>query len=342
MLKHFHELPAGFLEVAPERLEAMLGGPALIELPGRRPEPLFVSIMLHGNEPTGLYAVQNLLRRHAGRELPRALSVFVGNVAAAARNLRRLDGQPDYNRVWPIDGQPADDSAESALMFEIVEHMRRRAVFASIDVHNNTGLNPHYGCVNRLDHRYLNLAAMFSRIGVYFVRPRGVCSMAMGALAPSTIIECGKASQVQGTEHVADFLDAALHLDHHPEHPVRSGDLDLYHTVATVTVAPDASFGFGKVEADLCLDPELERLNFRELQSGTAFGRVCSGDSLPVRVLDERGVDVAARYFTIERDELCLAQAVMPSMLTLDERVIRQDCLCYLMERIDTSGAGPD
>jgi hypothetical protein len=26
---------------------------------------------------------------------------------------------------------------------------------------------------------------------------------------------------------------------------------------------------------------------------------------------------------------------VMPSMLTLDERVVRQDCLCYLMERYD-------
>jgi hypothetical protein len=23
----------------------------------------------------------------------------------------------------------------------------------------------------------------------------------------------------------------------------------------------------------------------------------------------------------------------MPAMLTLDERIIRQDCLCYLMER---------
>ena len=26
---------------------------------------------------------------------------------------------------------------------------------------------------------------------------------------------------------------------------------------------------------------------------------------------------------------------LMPSMLTLDERVIRQDCLCYIMERYD-------
>ena len=28
------------------------------------------------------------------------------------------------------------------------------------------------------------------------------------------------------------------------------------------------------------------------------------------------------------------AAPVMPAMLTLDERVIRQDCLCYFMERL--------
>ncbi|MGB0721627.1 MAG: M14 family metallopeptidase [Gammaproteobacteria bacterium] len=336
MLKHYDELPPGFLEVGPEGLETLLGGPALIELPGRRPEPLFVSIMLHGNEPTGLYAVQDMLRRHVGRELPRALTLFVGNVAAAARGLRRLDGQPDYNRVWPVDGQPADDSREAVMMCGIVEHMSRRKVFASIDVHNNTGLNPHYGCVNRLDHRYMHLAAMFSRIGVYFIRPQGVCSMAMGALAPSTIIECGKAGQVQGTAHVADFLNAALHLDHHPDHPVHPGDLDLYHTVATVTVPADVSFGFGDAGTELCLDPELERFNFRELRAGTPFGRICSGTELPVEVRDEHGVEVGPRYFRVDRGELCLERPVMPSMLTLDERVIRQDCLCYLMERIDT------
>ncbi|MDV3241139.1 MAG: hypothetical protein LOY00_05035, partial [Methylocaldum sp.] len=32
-------------------------------------------------------------------------------------------------------------------------------------------------------------------------------------------------------------------------------------------------------------------------------------------------------------DRLVLKRAVMPSMLTLDKRIIRQDCFCYLMER---------
>lgn len=65
----------------------------------RLPEPLFVSMLLHGNETTGLLAVQRLLDKYRDQPLPRALSVFVGNVEAARLGLRRLEGQPDYNRI---------------------------------------------------------------------------------------------------------------------------------------------------------------------------------------------------------------------------------------------------
>ena len=58
-------------------------------------------MLLHGNEDTGLKAIQSLLADYRGRALPRALSLFVGNVQAAAQGQRHLEGQPDYNRVWP-------------------------------------------------------------------------------------------------------------------------------------------------------------------------------------------------------------------------------------------------
>jgi hypothetical protein len=45
-------------------------------------------------------------------------------------------------------------------------------------------------------------------------------------------------------------------------------------------------------------------------------------------------VDVTAQYFTFDQDEVRTARPVMPSMLSLDRRVIQQDCLCYLMDRI--------
>jgi hypothetical protein len=35
---------------------------------------------------------------------------------------------------------------------------------------------------------------------------------------------------------------------------------------------------------------------------------------------------------------LSIKRSTMPSMLTLDEHVIKQDCFCYLMERLAING----
>ena len=46
------------------------------------------------------------------------------------------------------------------------------------------------------------------------------------------------------------------------------------------------------------------------------------------------GRDITSDYFDFSNGEVRTTREVMPSMLTLDRRVIQQDCLCYLMERI--------
>ena len=328
MLTQFDHLPDGLLEVSSRELQRVLPGPSLIHLPGRHASPLFVSVLLHGNEETGLQAVQALLAHYVGRELPRALSLFIGNVSAAREHHRRLDGQPDYNRVWP--GTDAAESPETAMMAAVVGEMARRRPFASVDVHNNTGLNPHYGCVNRLDPAFLHLANLFSRTVVYFLRPKGVASMAMAQLCPAVTVECGQPGQPHGRDHAAEYLDGCLHLSAFPEHhPVHHQDIDLFHTVATVKVPETVSFSFG---GDGAIDfvRDLDHLNFRELPAGTFLGRVEGGR---LEAWSETGEEVAGRYFDLADGELRTRVPLMPSMFTLNEEVIRQDCLGYLMER---------
>jgi len=331
-LLHVYEaLPERFLQVKPAQLADLLGGPSLIHLPGRRAGTLFISVLLHGNETTGFLALQSLLRRYRERELPRTLSIFIGNVEAARDGLRRLAGQPDYNRVWPGSEHP--DSPEKRMMEEVFNIMRQRPLFASVDVHNNTGINPHYACINRIDHRYLHLASMFSRTLVYFTRPAGVQSMAFAQLCPALTVECGKVGQSAGEVHAEEFLDACLHLSEIPGHPVAAHDVDLFHTVAIVRVPRAYSFGFGEQSVDICFIDDLDHLNFRELPAGTTLAHLDGVDGMPLEASDECGREVAERYFRVEDDMLRTTRDLMPSMFTLDERVIRQDCLGYLMER---------
>ena len=336
MLKVLEHIPPDLLTAAPAELDDLLGGPALIHLPGRRAPALFVSVLLHGNEDVGLLAVQQLLTAYQGRELPRALSIFIGNVAAARHGLRRLETQPDYNRVWP--GGVAGESIESRMMAGIVNGMRTRGVFASIDVHNNTGLNPHYGCVNRLDPPYLHLATLFSRTVVYFTEPPGVQSRAFADLCPAVTIECGKPGSPGSVTHAAEFLEAALHLSAFPQHAVAAHDIDLYHTVATVKVPDNIHFSFGDSPSTVQFEDDLDRFNFRELAAGTRFARVLPGCTTPLHIPDAGGGNRWQEFFTLADGNLVLRRPLMPSMLTLDQRIIRQDCLCYLMERLPLPG----
>lgn len=340
-------IPEGLLDCPAKELHRILPGPTLINLPGRRPRPLFVSVLLHGNEITGLSAIQSVLKKYPQQELPRALSIFIGNVHAAQMGQRHLDDQPDFNRCWPCaENECNNQSPEHKMMQQIVHTLREKNVFASIDVHNNTGLNPHYGCINKLDTGFFHLATLFSRTVVYFMRPKGVQSMAFSELCPAVTVECGKPDQPHGTAHAADFINTCLHLSDLPTHPVAAHDMDLFHTVATVSVPEHVSMSFdgqgtlnsdmGNGPADISFLPDLDHLNFHELATGITLGYVNPGQTeIPLRVIDESGADATDRYFRLEAGELRTSREVMPSMFTLNEEVIRQDCLGYLMERVD-------
>ncbi|MGD2136678.1 MAG: M14 family metallopeptidase [Gammaproteobacteria bacterium] len=332
MLKEIDYLPKGLLETPIEGLDALLGGPTLIHLPGRRPDPLFLTVLSHGNESTGMLAAQALLRTYRDRELPRALSLFIANVAAASRGKRFLDGQADYNRVWP--GTDQAEGPEVRMMRQVVERVKQRRPFASLDVHNNSGINPHYACINRVDNRFLHLAALYSRTVVYFIRPLGVQSMAMSHICPAVTLECGKPGQEYGVEHARDYMDACLHLQELPNHPVSSHDIDLFHTVAVVKVPEALDFDFEDESAALRLVGTLDHMNFRELPAGSTLGWFLPGRQRPLEVHDDNGRQVHDHYFAIENGALVTTRPLMPSMFTLDKTIIRQDCLGYLMERL--------
>jgi succinylglutamate desuccinylase len=292
---------------------------------------------MHGNEPVGWEAVRELLRHYwpggGEQSLPRSLTVFIGNVSAAAHGLRHLDGQPDYNRVWPGCEDGKRGSEEHRMMQQVVDTMVGRGLFASVDLHNNTGLNPHYACINTIDNRFMHLATMFGRLVVYFIRPCGVQSMAMAQHCPAVTLECGKVGQSQGVEHARNYLEEVLHLPAYPTHKVEEQDIDLLHTVATVKIPDSITFGFGDEEVDICFTQDLDNLNFRELPRGTSLGRVNLDSGLGLEVYDEQGREVSQHYFVLDGGELLLRDPVIPSMLTRDKTVVRQDCLCYLMER---------
>jgi len=336
MLTQLDHFPKAALDLPPNRLHEQFPGPVLIHLPGRRVRPIFVSVLLHGNETSGVLAVQDLLKKYAGAELPRPLSIFIGNVRAARFNKRFLDGQPDYNRIW-VDG----NAPENEMAMKVIREMKRRNVFASVDLHNTTGLNPHHACVPREGSLFYQLATVFSRTVVYYKKPENTQAEAFAEFCPSVTVECGRPGQAFGVDHASDYLEGCLHLDHLPEGPVHDHDMELYHSVAIVKVPRDISFGFGGCGEDICFRNDLDHLNFQKLPPGTKLADVKDGGSARLEAWDDFGNDVGSSYFKHDNGAILTAQEVTPSLFTLESDAIRQDCLCCLMERMNNTGDKP-
>lgn len=328
--------PDALLSVPAQELAAHLTGPTLFRIPGRQGAPLFVSVLLHGNEDTGWQAVQQVLAHYRGRTPPRPLILFVGNIAAANAGVRTLAWQRDYNRIWP--GTLDDDAPEAQLMRQVIDVVAAARPFASIDIHNNTGHNPHYGCLNSLAEPFLHLARLFSRTVVYFEQPRGVQSAALSRICPAVTVECGRVGGEAGVAHAGDFLAAALSLSHFPEHPVPDGDIDLLQTFAIIRVPEAATFSFDAGMADFRFRADIDRLNFAELEPGTQFGRLGPGTTRRLAMVPCTGLDTVEEYFRYDGGEIQLARPAVPAMLTRDANAVRLDCLGYLMHRIGRDG----
>jgi len=343
--KELDHIPEGLLERPASALYQQIDGPTLIHLEGRIKRPLVVSVLQHGNEVTGWEALRRLLKSHYRfDELPRSLLILIGNPRAAKHRLRRLDDQPDFNRCWPGGNEP--DSAYTRLFQKIHDRMRELDPLAVIDIHNNTGLNPHYAAVNVIRPDYLRLASLFSSKVVFFTKPAGTLSLSMSEYCPSLTLECGQAGEIHGTDHTLAFLETCLHLEEISNKPVNADAVHLFHMVATVYVNENVLFGFGRIPAELALREDLDKFNFCELPSGTSFGDLFNPTQTPLKAINSDGDDVTDDYFFFGRGQVETLKETMPSMLTLDRRVIQQDCLCYLMDRIhfesDEEVTGPD
>jgi hypothetical protein len=321
-------LPEGILNSEADQLWHLLKQPTLIHILGDRHPPLFISVLLHGNETTGWLAVRQLLREYQGKTLPRSISLWIGNVSAARYGRRRLDHQPDYNRIW--SGNSA--LLEARMAQSVVREMQRRGVFACVDLHNNTGDNPFYSCLVRRDVQSQYLASLFSPIALYYAphTAQPLLVNAFAELAPAVLLECGKPDRPAGTERAYAFLRQVLQLEAIPaELPCK---LSMLQAIATIKIPPHIQFGF-TAPADLVFLPQIDRYNFGVIPQGTAIARVSPQLSLDqcLQVCDHNQRDVSQQFFQIVENRLVTTTSIQPAMLTLDPLIIRQDCFCYLM-----------
>ena len=330
-LRSHTEVPRGLLDCPAQGLHDFLGGPTLLRLSGGRSPALFVSVLLHGNETSGWDGLRHYLSEHLDKGLSRDLIVFIGNTKAAAEGMRALPGQPDFNRIWRnAEGEGA--ALAAALLGAIADD----EFLAAIDLHNNTGHNPYYSVVTDLESHNLGLAYLFSDKAVYVEEPDTVLTRVFAGRCPAAALEVGPVADPRCVDRVVDYLERLMIL---PAIPVAEPQLfKLFRTRVRVHVKEGVGFRFEgespRTAEPLVLTGGVEAVNFHELDQGTVFGSSSLAVDEVLQVLDAAHCDVTEDYFERDGEDILLREAVVPAMYTTDSYVVRQDCLCYFMERL--------
>ena len=326
-LQIYQSPPAGIFGLPASELADHLPGPSLIHLHGSGGPAIFISLLLHGNETSGWNALCDLMNTTG---VDREVLVFIGNIEAAAAGVRSLPGQPDYNRIW------RDADVQEARMAEdVLAYIARQRPLVAVDLHNNTGRNPHYSVITDHAPSTLGLAALFAETAVYVEEPDTVLSRALGAYCPSIAVELGPINDPASDQRALSFLSRLLDLEALPSAPVQP--LAIYQALARVHIKRGIAFDFADHHhdaTDLTLTAGIEGVNFHDLAAGTPFGYVRRPLEEVVTVLNPDHEDVTRTYLTVVDSRLELAREVIPAMYTTDPDVVMQDCLCYFMERM--------
>jgi len=327
--------PDGLFDTPAHALLDLLGKPTLIHLRGELEPPVFFSTLLHGNETSGWEAMCEVFGPALSKPEPlkRSVVILIGNVYAAAEGVRSLPGQMDFNRIW------RGEHEHSGLVEQVLGYLQRQPLFAALDIHNNTGRNPHYSVVTEITPQTTGLAYLFSDKAVLVEEPDSVMTRAVQHMCPATTVEVGPVNDVQSTLRTVDLIQCYLQLD---EVPTNGADnLTMHRALARVHVVDGATFDFADErdaqrlsEDDLVLTAGMEAVNFHAVPAGTEFGFTRKPLHLALQVLDPEHRDVTAQFLEEIHGDISLSRPVIPAMYTTDHDVIRQDCLCYFMEEI--------
>ena len=304
-------LPSALTELPANRLADMLDGPTLFDLRRAGEPPLFVSVLVHGNETSGWEAVRRLRRELAAC----SVLLFVGNVEAARAGARTLPTRPDFNRVWEGGEWP-----EARVADQVAQHVAAAKPRLAVDIHNNTGRNPPYSVVARQDAATLAAARAFAPRALLATQPSGFQTGRFARFCTAITIEVGTPDDPSSVDRAAAFLRRALH----PPPPARRDVLALFETVARVTLSDDA-----------VIVPDTQRFNFRTAPAGAVLVK---HGAVAAHAADGTNLDEV--YFGHENGGTVLKRPSVIAMYTGDLNAARQDCLCYLLEPAEPASAG--
>lgn len=309
-----------------------LPGPVMIEVPGKdRTRCRIVSTLIHGNEPSGFYAVHRyLLENHTPAT---DLAISIASVRAARlppmHRHRFVPGEYDLNRRF---GKLKAQDKVTELAHQLTEYIRNRCPTAVVDLHNTSGASPAFAVSINEHEKVLKVAALFTENMI-------VTQLNVGALmeqnfnCPVVTIECGGANDPRS--HEAAYQGLLKFLNNDRLDSLATKPIQLYHHPVRVSIQPNLSLTYAKQpdpNFDITLVPDIEQLNFTGLTAKQCFGWSRRPLEQTFEAIGDDGHDCLSDLFHQQEQALYANANLKCFMATMRADIALNDCLFYILK----------
>lgn len=307
---------------------ANLGGPSVIHIQGKDTSKCRVIVtLLHGNEPSGLKAIYQLLSQNFQPEVN--TKVIIASVVASLTEPvfthRMLPGKTDLNRCFSSSRKDLQSQLASAINKEIHSFSPE----AVVDIHNTSGSGPAFSVSINNSQKHLALAAHFTHRMVYTdIRLGSIMEQSYGC--PVVTIEAGGAydneADLNAINGIKSFLNAQLVFE-------QTQDIELLHNPRRLELQPNCIIRYDSEfdsQSNVTFHQDIEKYNFKQVAANTALAWV-DEKGLSHFTLDNNKQPVN-HYFKVKGNVLYTAMPLTLFMITTRAIIAKSDCLLYFSE----------
>ena len=311
----------------------LLSGPTHIKITGKdRSRSRAVVTLLHGNEPSGLHGVYEILR--LGLKPAVDIHIYIGSVDAAKQApgfiYRMLPHHKDLNRCFK---SPFGETEQDHLAKEIIESLKTIHPECVIDIHNTSGSSPSFGVTTFMDSAHDALVSLFTHRMIVTDLSLGALMEISETMMPTVTIECGGVQDPESNLMVTEGLGRYLTYDDVLSVGHTDMSLEFFHNPIRLELKEGSEIAYGDhclLEDGVTLLPEIEHFNFGFVTPDSRLGFVYGDIEQNLTAKDMEGRELIGEYFELREGELYPKKILKLFMVTTNPEIARKDCLFYL------------
>ena len=305
-----------------------LEGPTLIDVPGTdHSRYRAIVTLLHGNEPSGLKAVDQLLRHNI---IPATdLTIIIASVNAALHppvlSHRFLPWEADMNRCF----DPPCITDQNRLAEAIITELDTRKPEAVVDTHNTSAHSEPFAVCLADTESIRQLTGIFADNLVVMDQTLGTLLERGNMDNPWLTVEFGgimdPRADTLAFETLVSFI-TSQELFEQPSKPMQT----LYHPLR-LEIVEDARIHYSSSvihNSHITMFNTIDQLNFQRIEAGTPLGWL-SPDGLEWFRIRGGNKEKVENYFCNNNGFLTTRKPFTLFMSTTDPYIAQKDCLLY-------------